>query len=368
MAKAYDRVKWSFLRKILLAFGFNLEWVSWVLSCVTSASFYVLVNCQPSQLFGASIGLRKGDPLSPYLFIIMVEGLGRFIKSWVSQGLILGWTWGVGLPKISHLYFVDDTTLIGVARIPLSVGWQLRPLWQDLLDKLHRKVNHSTHRWLSIATCVTLLQFVIQALPIHKGFVQATLMYFLKEFDALSRQFLWSGHLLSSKWSLVKWESICRPKSEGGLGLHSAVLHSQVLATKLYKRWCTNQHQLWARILTFKWKGPSEWLPGGSKDSWQELANILASRNCSSLEGLDILAWGSDSFGKYSIVVGYLNLLHQIHGEEEVTWWKQVWNRFAWPKSMRRQSPTFSFSALSLGGFGTPGGTIGIVLVGMFPL
>lgn len=57
MAKAYDRVRWEFLHKILLAFGFDEEWVSWVLSCVTSSSFSVLINGEPSDLFGASRGL-----------------------------------------------------------------------------------------------------------------------------------------------------------------------------------------------------------------------------------------------------------------------------------------------------------------------
>lgn len=57
MAKAYDRVSWDFLQKILLAFGFGEEWVNWVLSCVTSTSFSVLINGEPSQLFCASRGL-----------------------------------------------------------------------------------------------------------------------------------------------------------------------------------------------------------------------------------------------------------------------------------------------------------------------
>ena len=117
MAKAYDRVKWSFLRSILLSFGFSSDWVSWIMSCVTSASFFVLINGQPSQLFGASRGLRQGDPLSPYLFIIMAKGLGRFIKHQVSQNSIQGWRWGNGLPSLSHLQFVDDSALVGLARI-----------------------------------------------------------------------------------------------------------------------------------------------------------------------------------------------------------------------------------------------------------
>ena len=82
MAKAYDCVSWEFLQKILLAFGFDVEWVNWVLSYVTSP-YSVLINGELSNLFGASQGLWQGDPLSPYLFIIMAEGLGIFLKSQV---------------------------------------------------------------------------------------------------------------------------------------------------------------------------------------------------------------------------------------------------------------------------------------------
>ena len=80
LAKAYDRVSWEFLGHLLHAFGFDMEWVDWILSCVTSPSFSVLINGEPTDLFSASRGIRQGDLISPYLFIIMAEGLGRFIK------------------------------------------------------------------------------------------------------------------------------------------------------------------------------------------------------------------------------------------------------------------------------------------------
>lgn len=124
MAKAYDWVSWEFLQNILLAFGFKDEWVSWVLSCVTSSSFSVLINGESSNWFSASRGLRQGDPLSPYLFIIMAEGLGRFIKSQVRQGRIHGWSWNNDLPPYCHLQFVDDTALMGLARISEAVNFR----------------------------------------------------------------------------------------------------------------------------------------------------------------------------------------------------------------------------------------------------
>lgn len=70
------------------------------MSCVTSASLSVLVNGVPSKPFGASRGLHQGDHISPYLFIILADGLGRFLKLRVHQGLIHGWKWGASLLPI----------------------------------------------------------------------------------------------------------------------------------------------------------------------------------------------------------------------------------------------------------------------------
>lgn len=61
------------------------------MSCVNSTSFSILINGEHSNLFGASRGLRQGDSLSPYLFLLLVEGLGRLIKRNVEEGFIQGW-------------------------------------------------------------------------------------------------------------------------------------------------------------------------------------------------------------------------------------------------------------------------------------
>lgn len=282
------------------------------MSCVGSTSFSVLINGEHSNLFGASRGLRQGDPLSPYLFLLLVEGLGRLIKRNVEGGFIQGWQWGGGIPVQSHLQFVDDTTLMGLATIreasnmrraldvylatsgqlinegkssifffntplsiqrriahilrfqigslpllylgiPISTGRQSRDSWQVILDKFNVKVNHWTHRWLSFAGQVQLLQSVVQALPLYRCLIQVAPMSFVKSLDSLARQFLWAGNLSSTKWSLIKWETVCSPKRFGGLGLRQSLLSGIALAAKLYWRWCVEQDRVWARILSHKY-------------------------------------------------------------------------------------------------------------------
>ena len=138
-------------------------------------------------------------------------------------------------------------------RVPLFLGAQRRDYWQGILDKFRSKVSHWTYRWLSSAGRVILLKHVVQSLPIYRCCAQVPPSNFVRDFDALSRQFLWSGNLLSSKWSLVKWETMYRPKQAGGLELHSMDLVVTALAAKLYWQWCSSQDQEWAMIITHKY-------------------------------------------------------------------------------------------------------------------
>ncbi len=92
--------------------------------------------------------------------------------------------------------------------VPLSLGAQWRDYWQGILDKFRSKVSHWTYSWLSSAGRVVFLKSVVQSLPIYRCGVQIPPSSFVNDFDALYRQFLWSGNLLSSKWSLVKWETV----------------------------------------------------------------------------------------------------------------------------------------------------------------
>ena len=115
MAKAYDRVEWPYLKGIMLRLGFSENFVATVMRCVTTISFSVRVNGQLSTPFNPTRGIRQGDPISPYLFLLCSEGPSCLLNSIGPVHLLRGVRVGIHAPWILHLFFADDCIVFSEA-------------------------------------------------------------------------------------------------------------------------------------------------------------------------------------------------------------------------------------------------------------
>ena len=105
--------EWSgyIYKKTMEKMGFCQQWIRLVMNCICTASYSILVNEEPKGDIRPSRSIRQGDPLSPYLFLICLEGLNRQIQKAAMDDLIRGFSLCRSGPKITHLFFANDTLL-----------------------------------------------------------------------------------------------------------------------------------------------------------------------------------------------------------------------------------------------------------------
>ncbi|GKB95065.1 RNA-directed DNA polymerase, eukaryota [Tanacetum coccineum] len=111
-AKAYDSIRWDYLEDVLHSFGFGSKWCSWIRGCLNSSMASILVNGSPTSEFQFHCGLKQGDPLAPYLFILVMESLHLSFSRVIDAGIFTGVRIDPSI-MISHLFYEDDAVLIG---------------------------------------------------------------------------------------------------------------------------------------------------------------------------------------------------------------------------------------------------------------
>ena len=109
MSKAYDRIEWDFIKLVMEEMGFHPKWVQWIMQCITTVSYSFLLNGVAQGSVTPQRGIRQGDPLSPYLFILCSEVLSGLCSKAQQDGSLPGVRVGLGIPRINHLLFADDT-------------------------------------------------------------------------------------------------------------------------------------------------------------------------------------------------------------------------------------------------------------------
>jgi hypothetical protein len=125
--------------------GFAPRWIRLIMMCVTTVKYAVLVNGNPCGSINPSRGIRQGDPISPYLFILCAEGLSAMIEKANMEGLITGVPTSKHGPRISHLLFADDSLLFCRST---------RSQWDYLANLLRRYEEASGQRLNCSKTCI----------------------------------------------------------------------------------------------------------------------------------------------------------------------------------------------------------------------
>ncbi|KAL9679286.1 hypothetical protein QQ045_017144 [Rhodiola kirilowii] len=293
MSKAYDRVEWPFLEKVLLRMGFAARWVERVMQCVCSVTYQIRVNGNVSEVICPSRGLRQGDPLSPYLFLFCTELLNAKLLLSVERGLISGIKVCKKAPVVSHLFFADDAIFFikaecrevdnlkevlhqygGVSGqlvnfdkseicfsrntpadvrvhicealrvpqvrshsrylgLPLLVGQRKSETFREIVEKIWRRVKDWKCKLLSSGGREILIKAVIQAIPTYMMSVYYFPRRIISEIQKLMLQFWWDKKEGNRGISWIRQEILQHKKCVGGLGLKDLAVFNEAMLLKI---------------------------------------------------------------------------------------------------------------------------------------
>eukprot|EP00253_Pinus_taeda_P032627 PITA_32627 len=254
----------------------KLGMIIWVMALGTSSSFSILINGYPSKLFLPTRGLRQGDPLLPFLLILMMEGLGWSIKHARSTGKIQGLQISENGQALTHQQFVDDTMLQGIPTVkealaykqilkdfastsgmevnlsklkifffnthitiqrnvsrilgfqtdslpskylgvPLTAKPMLKIILEPLIIKMQDKVMKLANVSLNIEGRLILTKVVLQAIPVFMLSTLPTPKGVLQQFRNIQRDFLWGKDETRKKWALVSGIRFVNPRTKAAL-------------------------------------------------------------------------------------------------------------------------------------------------------
>ncbi|GJX56798.1 RNA-directed DNA polymerase, eukaryota, reverse transcriptase zinc-binding domain protein [Tanacetum coccineum] len=228
--KAFDSVSWRYLDYMLCKLGFGLSWRSWIKACLESSRTSILINGSPTSEFNVKRGLRQGDPLSPFLFIIIMEGLhvaltDSVLKQHSISQATYGIEWHLMMYKLWHaktwLYAVRYLTTYLLGFTPLRINMSLIVNWKPLVDKFRLKLSSWKANLLSYGGRLTLIKVVLGSLGIYFFSLFKAPVAVLKALDLARASFFWGGSTDSKKLSWVKWSNVLASLDKGGLAIGS---------------------------------------------------------------------------------------------------------------------------------------------------
>ncbi|GJW86282.1 RNA-directed DNA polymerase, eukaryota [Tanacetum coccineum] len=305
--KAFDSVRWDFVDDVLNKFGFGERWRTWIQSCLRSSRGSILVNGSPTEEFQFFRGLKQGDPLSPFLFILIMESLHISFQRVVDAGLFTGIKIN-SMVNLSHLFYADDAIFLGqwselnidslvrvldcffrasglrinmckskimgvnvedgmvknaasklgclVLKTPFTylgtkVGGNMsrKQAWKEVVDKVLSRLSRWKMKLLSIGGRLTLLKSVLGSMPIFHMSIFKVPSSILKSLESIRSRFFNGQDPKSNKASWVKWNKVLTPKDKRGLGVSSLFALNRGLMLKWVWRFYSQKCSLWTKVI-----------------------------------------------------------------------------------------------------------------------
>ncbi|XP_048499711.1 uncharacterized protein LOC104890046 isoform X5 [Beta vulgaris subsp. vulgaris] len=313
MSKAYDRVEWGFLRKMLLTMGFDGRWVNLIMNCVSTVSYSFIINGGVCGDVLPARGLRQGDPLSPYLFILIADVFSKMIQQRVQEKALHGARASRSGPEISHLLFADDSllftratrqecteivdilnlyelasgqkinyeksevsfskgvsqeqqeALMGILKmrrvdkhdkylgIPSIAGRSKKAIFDSILDRIWKKLQGWKEKLLSRAGKEVLLKAVIQAIPTYLMGVYKFPGLIIQKIHAAMARFWWGSESGKRKMHWKNWADMCTLKCLGGMGFKDLAVFNDALLGRQAWRLIHHPNSLLGRVMKAKY-------------------------------------------------------------------------------------------------------------------
>jgi len=338
LLKAFDSVRWEYILDLLDLLGFPPRVVLWIQACISTPRFSVSINGEPQGFFASSKGIRQGDPVSPYLFVLAMDVLSMIIQKKVSEAGNFDFHWRCRRSQITHLCFADDLLLfcggsvhsasilqgalldffafsglssnhsksiifvagedanyrndiVGVfgytvgclpvryLGVPLITSRLRLVDCKIVVEKLTSRIKSWTSRFLSFAGRLQLIRSVLLGIQTHWASTFILPKYIIYQVEQVIRWFLWNGPDLKQKGAKVSWEDVTCPKKEGGLGIKKLSDWNKALMAKLIWNLCQpSSRSAWVNwVKVYLLKGRPLWdinTPSNCSWTWRKILQL----------------------------------------------------------------------------------------------